>query len=585
MLSGFRLACCMLTCACFCSPGIALSLFGADDSYSIDIDGPSSLGALLQDELDVQRKTNLYLQQLSTVNKIARYESQILLERLQAEGYYDAEVNFALPDAQTIAYAVRSRTVYRIDKISFDVPEGIVIPENLLGIRSGNPLRAGEVLAAESAMRIYVANNYCLYNIDTDYDVVAEAETHRALVTFSVEESPSVNFGEIRLLGLETIEASYLRSLLTIKEGDCFKRSLVDNARLKLVQSNLLAGVTAKVAEPLDGKVQVQLTVKERFHRTLSTGAGYQTDDGFGVSGGWEHRNLFGNAEQLQVDAIIAQRFQGLSVEYRIPQFFRDDQAVVFFSDLTRENTEAFESKSAEVGAEVARRFGNHLRATIGSELAFSRVKEDGEDDDFALLSLPFGLEHDRRNDPLNPERGWVAAAQIRPSWDGYDTSIRFIKSSLAASFYHTFDKASLRPTLAFRASTGSIEGEARDVIPANLRFYSGGGGSVRGYPFQTLGPLDSENDPEGGLSFTELSFETRLRFGDSWGTVLFLDGGYAYEDRTPALDEELLWGAGIGLRYYTSFAPIRFDVAVPLDRRDDIDDSFQIYISIGQSF
>ena len=106
----------------------------------------------------------------------------------------------------------------------------------------------------------------------------------------------------------------------------------------------------------------------------------------------------------------------------------------------------------------------------------------------------------------------------------------------------------------------------------------------MRGYSYQTLGPL-TDGDPDGGLSFNEYSIETRFHWGQNWGSVLFLDGGFAYSEEVPGVNEDILWGAGFGIRYYTSFAPIRFDVAVPLDQRQGIDDDFQVYISIGQAF
>ena len=94
-----------------------------------------------------------------------------------------------------------------------------------------------------------------------------------------------------------------------------------------------------------------------------------------------------------------------------------------------------------------------------------------------------------------------------------------------------------------------------------------------------------TDGEPDGGLSFNEYAIETRMHFGDSWGAAVFVDAGYAYAKEVPSVGEQLLWGAGLGMRYYTSFAPIRFDIAFPLDKRDDIDDAFQIYISLGQAF
>lgn len=141
-----------------------------------------------------------------------------------------------------------------------------------------------------------------------------------------------------------------------------------------------------------------------------------------------------------------------------------------------------------------------------------------------------------------------------------------------------------MQPTLAVRAASGSLTGASLEAIPADLRFYVGGGGSVRGYPYQSIGEL-TDGEPDGGKSYGEASAELRLKIKGNWGMALFVDGGYAYPTELPSFGENFLWGAGIGIRYLTGFAPIRFDIAAPLNRRDDIDDPIQLYISIGQAF
>ena len=68
----------------------------------------------------------------------------------------------------------------------------------------------------------------------------------------------------------------------------------------------------------------------------------------------------------------------------------------------------------------------------------------------------------------------------------------------------------------------------------------AGGGGSVRGYGFQRLGPRDPVfNDPIGGLSLAEFSLEARVRtplFGGALGIVPFIDAGNIYTSSTPAV-------------------------------------------------
>jgi len=92
-------------------------------------------------------------------------------------------------------------------------------------------------------------------------------------------------------------------------------------------------------------------------------------------------------------------------------------------------------------------------------------------------------------------------------------------------------------------------------------------------------------NHPIGGRSIVELSFELRTRITETIGVVAFLDGGAAFESQFPDFSEDLLWGAGVGLRYFTPIGPVRLDVGFPLNRRPGIDDAVQVYVSVGQAF
>ena len=137
---------------------------------------------------------------------------------------------------------------------------------------------------------------------------------------------------------------------------------------------------------------------------------------------------------------------------------------------------------------------------------------------------------------------------------------------------------------LALRTALGIIVASDRDEVPPDERFYAGGGSSVRGYEFQSVGPRE-DNDPIGGRSLFEISLEGRLYLTDSIGAVLFADGGSAFSSQVPDFHETVRWGLGAGLRYFTRAGPVRVDIAFPLSQRSDMDDSYQLYVSFGQSF
>jgi translocation and assembly module TamA len=550
------------------------------DQESKEID---QLRKKLELELARQRQNNLQLQQYTKPNKIGRYESQLLATRLRAEGYYASEVNFVIRNDRPV-YNIETGPRYHVKKISLQLPEAIAITQDIINIAPGDPLLAEQVLTAHKNFRRHISDNYCLYQIKTEYHVTVDHKAHAANLVFSLEESPAVTIGKISFKGIQSIDEDYLRNRLSIKEGECFNRDRIDVARMALIKTNLVASSTVNIKPPVENRAPIEIVITERHHRTIGAGIGYESDDGVGISGEWEHRNMMNRGQKLTFDILLAQQAQNLSSKITIPNFKRNEQSITFYTDLKREDTDAFESKTGTIGIELARQLRSKTIGYIGIEQALSSVLEDGEKDRFALLSLPVRIDYDQRNDPLDPQSGWVISGRIQPYLDTHNTSATFIKSTLAASTYITLNNLTWRPTFAIRGATGSISGIDRKDVPADIRFYTGGGGSVRGYPFQSLGPL-TDDDPDGGLSFTEVSLETRLRWGKNWGGVIFLDGGTAYEDESPQWGKDFRWGTGVGVRYYNRFAPFRFDLGVPLDKRDGVDDDFQLYISIGQAF
>tara|TARA_B110000259_G_scaffold166223_1_gene193592 strand:- start:3728 stop:5482 length:1755 start_codon:yes stop_codon:yes gene_type:complete len=550
---------------------------------SILLQGNKPLQAILVAELSHQRATNRQLQQYLKPNKIARYEIQLLTAHLRAEGYYAAELSFALKEQQ-IVYSVDPGPLYRIVQLSIELPPGISIADKLVALHQGDALNATAVHTAVAALRNYVASEYCLYKVNVRYSAKVLHPSHSAELRLILEDSPAVTVGEIRFHGLQSVEEDYLRQRLPFKSGDCYKAASLDRAQLQLMQTSLLVRTDIQPGQPVDGLVPISIRIAERVHRTLSAGIGFQTDNGVGLSLGWDHRNLMGRAENLSIDSLLSDTEQRIETTLTVPLFRQPNQSLSLFNTAQRMDSDAFNSQLAIMGAEIARALTPRLRASVGVELEFSQIEEGFADDSFTLISLPLSLNYDRRDNPLDPRHGWVMGAVIRPYQDLAGAGREFLQSTVAASGYHSFDRLPWQPTLALRLAMGAISGIQGNQVPANLRFYSGGGGSVRGYPFQTLGSI-TDGTPDGGLSFTELSFETRVRWGADWGAVAFIDGGYAFADASPQLNTELLWGAGLGLRYYTSFAPIRFDIGVPLNQRAEIDDSFQVYISIGQAF
>jgi translocation and assembly module TamA len=231
----------------------------------------------------------------------------------------------------------------------------------------------------------------------------------------------------------------------------------------------------------------------------------------------------------------------------------------------------------------IERRFAEGVTTGAGVQVERTHIVEDTGDRTYTLSGLPLFARRDAVDDLLDPTRGNREALTVTPYVGELGSDLTFVSSRLSGSAYHRFDDKG-RFVLAGFAALGSIVGESRDALPEDKRLYAGGGGSVRGYGFQRVGPLDADGEPIGGRSSIELGLELRVRVTETIGVVPFIEAGNVYEPSFPDLGSGLLYGAGLGFRYYTPIGPVRLDIAVPLDRRPS-DDPFQIYISLGQAF
>ena len=150
----------------------------------------------------------------------------------------------------------------------------------------------------------------------------------------------------------------------------------------------------------------------------------------------------------------------------------------------------------------------------------------------------------DKSDDLLNPTKGYRLKLNVSPEASIRGAARPYLRTMVEVTGYYPVSNSLV---IAGRARAGSIAGIDRDDLAPSRRYYGGGGGSVRGYGYQRLGPFDPNGDPVGGRSLNEFAIEARYRFGD-YGIVPFFDAGNAYESVLPKASD-LRYGAGIGGR------------------------------------
>lgn len=531
---------------------------------------------------------------ISRLRRRAEGDVPRLLQGLRARGHYRASVDVDIDQTTspiTITYRFDQGPAYRYQKIKVELdPE----PESDLdlpavrrfGVKAGERARSLDIVNAEAKLLEALKNRgFALAEIGTR-DVVVDHDTQKMDITFRFKTGPRVAFGTTSVVGNEKVEARFIRRLLEWKPGKRVTPERLRTTQLNLIETGLFNSVQITLGDAPDAnnRVPVRIEVKEAKHRSIEAGVRYRTDEGIGGSLGWEHRNLLGTGEQLGIELDGSELGWHLKGEAREPDFLRRRQALVIGSEIAIENTDAFRSRSIGASLGIERSVGKGMELAAGGKFRALRVDQDGDVDKFGLLSFPATYRWDHSNNLLNPSRGGRLSVENEPFVDVTGRDVVFNKTTVGYSRYVRLKRTNPQLILAARARAGFLFGAERNNVPADERFYAGGGGSVRGFGFQLAGELDDEDDPIGGRSLFELAGEIRGQFTESLGAAVFVDSGAAFKSVAPDFDEPLRIGAGAGLRYFSPIGPIRFDVGVPVNARDN-DDDFQIYVSIGQAF
>jgi translocation and assembly module TamA len=337
--------------------------------------------------------------------------------------------------------------------------------------------------------------------------------------------------------------------------------------------------------EAEQGRVPIEVSVRERVHRSIAAGLEYDTDTGAGAVLMWSHRNLTGRGDRLAAEVDLGTEIRRFSLDYLRDRFLRRDQALDFQFASESEDRDAYDSDRIVLGSTLLRATDRETRKG-GVGLRLGATEQLDREWDYAVVSAPLVWRVREVDEPLNPAKGWKVGVTLEPVAGLSGDVASYLKAEAEGAVYVPLDSKA-RWTLAARLRSGSLLGAPMYDLPADLRYYAGGAGSVRGVPYQEAGPLGGEDDdtPLGGRSLLETVLELRHRLNETMGLVAFVDGGAASLDELPGSGLSLNWGAGLGFRYFTPLGPIRADVAVPLNKRDAVDSRFQVYLSIGHSF
>ena len=571
--------------------------------YAVEIDGFSKTG--LEDEfrgesalVDGKGRADT----AAMVQARAHEDEALAVRLLYSQGYYDATALASLDQSGDGLKAVLSVTPgkrYKIGDIVINA--GPTVPPSLvrdsLPLKTGDYIVAADVESAEANVGVKLPENGYPFAKVGERDILLDPATTTGDYTLPVDVGPRGSFRGITTSGRkQAFGADHMKVISRFKPGELYDSRKVDDLRRALVATGLFSSVAVdpvRTNEPgPDDTEYVDLHVDQEAGppRTLAGELGYGTGQGFRAEATWTHRNLFPPEGALIGKVIAGTQEQGVSGTFRRSNAGKRDKTFQTGVLLNHQNYDAYEAFTAGLNMSWSRQstpiFQKRWTYTYGAEILLSNEQTtiDAATAEkrrltYFIGSLPVQLGYDRSNDLLNPTKGFRANLRVSPEASLQGDVSPYVRGTFDLSGYYPVSDALV---IAARTRLGTISGASRDQIAPSRRVYAGGGGSVRGFGYQELGPKDVNDDPVGGRSVNEFAVEGRYRFGN-YGVVAFVDAGQVYESAIPKFSD-IRYGVGLGGRFYTDFGPFRADIAMPINRQPG-ESKFTLYIGIGQAF
>lgn len=576
----------------------SVRLVGIEDSESDGIAVKRRFGQLSQlDERDGDPAL------IAQINRRAEADAELLYRLLRIDGFYDALVAFDfVPDitAQRVEVVFNVTPGERYPLSDINLPGLAAAGEDVPQFRAAFPVEAGDptdqddIVAGREELSVAMQENGYPFAAVDDPALTIDHEAVSGVLDMPVVPGGKRNFGAIVVPGGKPFDARHTQLIARFAPGDLYKASEVEDLRRAIIATSLVSQVSIEPVDSGDGKsVDIAVKMTPAPPRTIAGEIGYGTGEGFRAEASWEHRNFFPPEGLVRARVVAGTREQLGHIVFRRNNFLRRDQVLTAQALTSNQQFDAYNARTALVSGVLERKttliFQKEWTWSLGGEIVYTAERPSPSAANppprttYYIAALPGSLYYDGSDDLLDPKRGFRLGGRISPEFSLASNNAGYARIQLDGSYYRPVND---KVVLAGRVRLGTIAGAPTSDIAPSRRNYAGGGGSVRGYGYQAIGPRDAANNPVGGRGLIELSAEARVRldmFGGNFGVVPFVDAGNVYDSAFPDFSG-LRIGAGVGIRYYTNFGPIRVDVGTPLNPRQG-DPRVAVYVSLGQAF
>ena len=575
----------VLVCLALAAPLCARS---ADDAPRLDIaiNGlKPALEEAVRGGLTLQQYRDRSVSEAQLRRLLSTGEDEIRAT-LEAWGYYAGEVKSGLQRTQaggfSVVYDVTPGEPVRVTESSVTVSgDAATVPAVASALeafvpRQGERFDHAQYEASKAAIVKALGDGGFLGAKLTEHRVEVSSVQRTARIELAWEGGPRYKFGPTTFAGAQ-FTPELLHRFMPWHEGDAYSSSLLLDMQKRLVGGDYFSTVTVQPhpekAVDLAVPVTVELTPAKR--NIYSAALYASTDRGVGVDFSVQRRWMNDKGHKGQAEFDLAQRLKSIELSYRIPLPGERQRMLNLAGTYRDEETESSISQTEKLAVSVARKWGGNT-FTYGLQFLAGDFEIGSEDGNSSLVFFEGSLTRARSDQPTFARRGYSYALTLRGTPFEQLTDTRFGALDLEVKWLRALG-ADMR--LILRGEVGFMTVDDFDLLPPELRFFSGGDRSIRGFGYEEIGSHNAAGDVIGGDRLIEGTVELERYWRRGFGAAVFVDAGDAFL----ADDFTLHMGAGVGVRWKSPVGVLRLDLAYPVESIDS--SGWQVHFNIGPDF
>jgi outer membrane protein insertion porin family len=414
--------------------------------------------------------------------------------------------------------------------------------------------------------------------------------TTRLDVVASVVTGPKVLLNDLKFEGVEKSNLGVLESRVRLQSEKPLNRIAVEAGRVRLTRLGIFDSVAVRYDVVSTNRRDVVYLVDEGKRLDVSVLLGWGSYEMLRGGLEFEAFNVLGRAHHARLRLIQSFKASSADFIYSMPELLGEDFDVFLTANgLLREEV-SFRREEYGGGAGIRRQFRG-ISTDVNLRYEYKVLNAADADPDISVQGLPSAnvgsvigeLQHDRRDNPLYPRRGYKVFSRFEIGAEPLGGDANYERFEVATAWHvPLYDGGWLNLGLSHGVVLSA--GAREEDLPFNRRFFPGGENSIRGYQEGEASPRDDEGEFVGAESFVLGNLEFEQALTRSFSFVAFVDIlGFARELSNYPASTGLV-SAGGGIRWKTIIGPVRLEYGHNLNPRED-DPSGTVHFSLGFPF